>query len=74
MLKCRYVYYAGCPHPDPDHPDIALSQHLGPELADSTASAKRAADKQGRYHRAVRKTALFCFILQLDQHQILFLT
>ncbi|CAM4707320.1 unnamed protein product [Leuciscus chuanchicus] len=50
---------SGCPNPDPDHPDFAPSQHLGPELADPTASAKRAADKQGRYHRAVRRRQLY---------------
>ncbi|KAK0141837.1 hypothetical protein N1851_020501 [Merluccius polli] len=59
MLKWSvFVYYAGCPNPDPDHPDFAPSQHLGPESANPTTSAKRAADKQGRYHRAVRRRQL----------------
>ncbi|XP_048122827.1 uncharacterized protein LOC125309770 [Alosa alosa] len=52
---CGRHFLTGCPNPDPDHPDFAPSQHLGPELADPTASAKRAADNQGRYHRAVRR-------------------
>ncbi|KAL0979076.1 hypothetical protein UPYG_G00180210 [Umbra pygmaea] len=49
---CGRHFLTGCPNPDPDHPDFAPSQHLGPELTDPTTSAKRAADKQGRYHRA----------------------
>ena len=43
LLK-YFFYNAGRPNPDADHTDFAQSQHLGPELANSspTTSAKRA--------------------------------
>src|SRR4029434_1625701 len=53
FLKCRSAN-------DADHTDFAQSQHLGSELANSSpkTSAKRAADTQGRYKRAVRRRLL----------------
>ncbi|KAL0964340.1 hypothetical protein UPYG_G00322490 [Umbra pygmaea] len=56
---CGRHFLTGCPNPDPGHPDFAPSQHLGPELTDPTTSVKRAAAKQGRYHRAVRRRLFY---------------
>ncbi len=54
------LYYAGRPNPGWDHPDFAPSLLLGPSTANSspTMSAIRAADKMGRYQRAVKRRSL----------------
>ncbi|XP_061615991.1 uncharacterized protein LOC133470978 [Phyllopteryx taeniolatus] len=49
---CGRHFLAGCPNPDPGHPDFAPSLHLQPEPAGSSPSAsakKRATDKRARY-------------------------